>query len=124
MPASTRPLCFLSITSFAVFPAVRYNAARRREFVSRVNIVKRIKSDGRWKMLSIPRNPKGNYDWNSLPDRRYYVEWYIGGTRRRASAGLTTAQALEAQRRKRHELRDRRLCIESSDLSIDEGDIR
>jgi len=36
--------------------------------VSRVNIVKRIKSDGRWKMLSIPRNPKGNYDWNALPD--------------------------------------------------------
>ena len=70
----------------------------------RVNIVKRIKSDGRWKMLSIPRNPKGNYDWNALPGARYYVEWYLGGTRRRASAGVTTAQALEAQRRKRHEL--------------------
>jgi hypothetical protein len=64
------------------------------ETLSRVNIVKHIKSDGRWKMLSIPRNPKGNYDWNSLPDgRRYYVEWYIGGTRRRASAGVTTTAA-------------------------------
>jgi hypothetical protein len=82
-----------------------------------------LTGDGRC-FPSIPRNPKGNYDWNSLPDRRYYVEWYIGRTRRRASAGLTTAQALEAQRRKRHELQDRRLCIESSDLSIDEGDIR
>ncbi len=34
--------------------------------MSLVNIVKRIKSDGRWKMLSIPRNSKANYDWNSL----------------------------------------------------------
>lgn len=54
--------------------------------MSRVNIVKRIKSDGRWKMLSIPRNPKGNYDWNALPEGRYYVEWYVGGTRRRVGA--------------------------------------
>jgi hypothetical protein len=79
--------------------------------VSRVNIVKRIKSDGRWKMLSIPRNPKGNYDWNALPGGRYYVEWYLGGTRRRASAGVTKAQALEAQRRKRHELEGRKLGV-------------
>jgi hypothetical protein len=43
--------------------------------MSRVNIVKRIKSDGRWKMPSIPRNSKVNYDWNALPDGRYYVEW-------------------------------------------------
>jgi integrase len=79
--------------------------------VSRVNIVKRVKSDGRWKMLSIPRNSKGNYDWNALPDGRYYVEWYMGGTRRRSSAGVTTAQALEAQRRKRHELEGRKLGV-------------
>jgi integrase len=79
--------------------------------VSRVNIVKRIKSDGRWKMLSIPRNPKGNYDWNALPGGRYYVEWYLGGTRRRASAGVTTAQALDSQRRKCHELEGRKLGV-------------
>ena len=79
--------------------------------MSRVNIVKRIKSNGRWKMFSIPRNSKGNYDWNSLPDGRYYVEWYMGGTRRRASAGVTTTQALEAQRRKRHELEGRKLGV-------------
>jgi hypothetical protein len=34
--------------------------------VSRVNIVKRIKIDGLWKMLSIPRNAKGNCDWNAI----------------------------------------------------------
>src|SRR5579883_2202788 len=79
--------------------------------MSRVNIVKRIKSDGRWKMLSIPRNDKGNYDWNSLPEGRYYVEWYMGGTRRRQGAGVTAAQALEAQRRKRHELEGRKLGV-------------
>ena len=57
-----------------------------------------------WKMFSIPRNAKGNYDWNAIADGRYYVEWYVGGTRRREGAGVTAAQALEAQRRKRHEL--------------------
>src|ERR1017187_9887956 len=59
------------------------DAARRREFVSRVNIVKRIKINGLWKMFSIPRNAKGNYDWNAIADGRYYVEWYVGGARRR-----------------------------------------
>ena len=77
--------------------------------MSRVNIVKRIKIGGRWKMFSIPRNAKGNYDWNAIADGRYYVEWYVGGTRRRVSAGVTAAQALEAQRRKHHELEGRKL---------------
>ena len=71
--------------------------------MSRVNIVKRIKIGGRWKMFSIPRNAKGNYDWNAIADGRYYVEWYVGGTRRRVSAGVTAAQALEVQRPKHHE---------------------
>jgi integrase len=79
--------------------------------VSRVNIVKRVKIDGRWKMFSIPRNAKGNYDWNAIADGRYYVEWYVGGTRRREGAGVTAAQALEAQRRKRHELEGRKLGV-------------
>ena len=79
--------------------------------MSRVNIVKRIKIGGRWKMFSIPRNAKGNYDWNAIADGRYYVEWYVGGTRRREGAGVTAAQALEAQRRKRHELEGRSLGI-------------
>jgi hypothetical protein len=35
----------------------------------------------------------------------------MGGTRRRASAGVTTAQALEAQRPKRHELEGRKLGL-------------
>jgi hypothetical protein len=79
--------------------------------VARVNIVKRIKIGGRWKMFSIPRNAKGNYDWNAIADGRYYVEWYAGGTRRRVSAGVTAAQAIEVQRRKHHELEGRKLGI-------------
>jgi len=76
MPASTRPLYFLSFKPSAVSLAVRKDAARRRDILSRVNIVKRIKIGGRWKMFSIPRNAKGNYDWNAIADGRYYVEWY------------------------------------------------
>ena len=54
MPASTHPLCFLSFKPRAVSRAVRKDAARRRDILSRVNIVKRIKIGGRWKMFSIP----------------------------------------------------------------------
>jgi hypothetical protein len=35
----------------------------------------------------------------------------VGGTRRQVSAGVTAAQALEVQRRKRHELEGRKLGI-------------
>ncbi len=62
-------------------------------------------------MFSIPRHAKGNYDWNALADGRYYVEWYVGGTRRRVSAGVTAAQAIEVKRRKHHELQGRKLGI-------------
>lgn len=85
--------------------------------MSRVNIVKKIKTDGNWKLLSIPRNAKGNYDWNALPDGLYLIEWYAQGKRRRAAAGVTAAQALEAQRRKRHELEGRKLGIPGFELA-------
>ena len=51
--------------------------------MSRVNIVKKIKIDGDWKLLSIPRNAKGNFDWNALPEGLYLIEWRAGGKRRR-----------------------------------------
>jgi hypothetical protein len=76
MPASTNPLYFLSFRSCAVSLAVPKDAARRRDILSQVNIVKRIKIGGRWKMFYIPRNAKGNYDSNAIADGRYYVEWY------------------------------------------------
>jgi len=39
--------------------------------MARVNILKRIKVDGRWKMVSIPRRKdNGDYHWKSLPEGR------------------------------------------------------
>jgi hypothetical protein len=64
--------------------------------VSRVNIVKRIKLDGLWKMFSIPRDAKGNCDWNAIADGRYYVEWYVGAVVVRGLASRGRNQALFA----------------------------
>ena len=79
--------------------------------MSRVNILKRVKIGARWKLLSIPRNEKGNPNWAALPEGRYFIEWYIGGRRRREFCGTTVAQVLEAQKRERHELEGRKLGI-------------
>jgi integrase len=83
--------------------------------MARVNLLKKVKIDGVWKLLSIPRNSKGHFDWAALPDGVYYTEWYSAGQRRRAAAGTTAAQALEAQRRKKHELEGRKLGISGYD---------
>ena len=72
--------------------------------MARVNIVKRIKRDGSWVMRSVPKKPNGEWDWKALPEGRYYVEWYDEGARRREQAGSTVAQALEVQRRKKHQI--------------------
>ena len=77
----------------------------------RVNIIKQVKTDGHWVLRSIPRKQSGAFDWGALPDGRYFIEWYEDGRRRRAVAGITTAQALEAHRKKRHELEGRQLGI-------------
>ncbi len=60
--------------------------------MSRVNILKRVKIGARWKLLSIPRNDKGNPNWAALPEGRYFIEWYLGGKRRRGFGGTTVAQ--------------------------------
>lgn len=72
--------------------------------MSRVNLLKKIKVDGCWVLRSIPKRANGNWDWAALPDGKYFIEWYDGGRRRREFAGVTVAQAGEAQRRKRFEL--------------------
>ena len=55
-------------------------------------------------MGSIPKKESGHYDWTALPERDYFIEWRQDGRRRRQPAGNTAAQAMEAQRRKKHEL--------------------
>lgn len=77
----------------------------------RVNIVKQIKDKDRWRMASIPRFRNGRYNWKALPEGGYFVEWYEGGRRRRQAAGVTAAGALEAARRKRHEVEGRALGV-------------
>ena len=72
--------------------------------MGRVNIVKQVKVDGKWILRSIPKKKSGHYDWAALPDGDYFVEWREDGRRRRQPAGNTAAQAMEEQRRKRHEL--------------------
>jgi hypothetical protein len=82
---------------------------------SRVNLLNRIKPDGVWILRSIPRKLSGSYDWGALPDGRYFVEWYEAGKGRRENAGVTIAQAQEAQGRKRHELQGRKLGVQGND---------
>ena len=82
--------------------------------MARVNIVKRIKVSGRWIMRSIPRKRSGGWDWNALPDGRYYVEWYEQGARKREPAGTTVAQALEVQRRRRYLIEGQALGLAAS----------
>jgi integrase/recombinase XerD len=83
--------------------------------VARVNILKQVKSDTGWKLVAIPRNKKGGYDWESLPDGRYYIDYYQRGKRKRQAAGSTAAEALEAVRRKKHALEGRALGLEGSE---------
>lgn len=79
------------------------------ESVSHVNIVKKVKIGARWRLLAIPKTGKGGLDWGALPEGRYYIEWYLAGKRRRAPAGVTASESLEAQRRKKHDLDGREL---------------
>lgn len=72
--------------------------------MAHVNIVKRIKSDGRWVMRSVPRKASGDFDWKALPEGRYYIEWWEGRKRCRETGGTTVAQVLEVQRRKKHQI--------------------
>lgn len=82
-----------------------------------VNILKKIRTGDEWKLVSIPRDRKDRYNWQALPEGRYFIEWYSAGRRKRQSAGVTAAQALEAQRRKEHELEGEVLGITSQSLS-------
>ncbi|MEO5924501.1 MAG: tyrosine-type recombinase/integrase [Bryobacteraceae bacterium] len=79
--------------------------------MSRVNILKQIKFEGRWKMVSIPRDSHGKLQWKSLPEGRYYIEWHEQGKRKREAGGATVADALETARRRKHVLEHRALGL-------------
>jgi integrase len=79
--------------------------------MARVNILKRIKVSNEWKSVAVPRNDDDKYNWRALPKGRYLIEWHERGKRRRAAAGLTPVQALDAARRKKHELEGQALGV-------------
>jgi integrase/recombinase XerD len=72
--------------------------------VAHVNILKQVKSGDRWKLVAIPRKKSGGYDWGSLPEGRYFVEWYERGKRKREAGGGTAAEVLEKARLRKHVL--------------------
>jgi integrase len=78
----------------------------------RVNMLKQVKVDGHWKLVAIPRDGHGRPNWKALPEGRYFIEWREHGKRRREAAGVTTADALETARRRKHVLEGRALGLE------------
>ena len=81
----------------------------------KVNIVKQVKVDERWKLVAMPRTDKGGYDWNALPEGRYFVEWWVGGKRKREAGGGTVAEALEVARLRKHKLEGKALGLAGAD---------
>ncbi len=72
-------------------------------FKKRVRIIKKIRQGpGLWHFVSLDR-VKGRYIWDKRPGY-YFIEWWEGKKRRRQLIGHTPAEAIEAQRRKSHEL--------------------
>ena len=68
-----------------------------------VRILKKIRAEkGIWQFVSLKRSG-ARYLWDERPGQ-YYLEWWEGAKRRREVAGTSPSEALEAQRRKGHEL--------------------
>jgi len=69
----------------------------------RVRLIKKIRTSATvWRFISLHKI-QGRYVWDKRPGY-YFVEWWEGRKRRRQKAGDTPSEALEAQRRKSHEL--------------------
>ena len=75
--------------------------------MARVNIISQARTATGWKNLALRRDPTGRIKWGSVRCR-YLIEWRQNGKRLREAAGITPAEALEAQRRKRLELEAKR----------------
>ena len=72
--------------------------------MARVNITKQVKTPDGWRNLALPQDARGRIKWSSGSHVRYIIEWRENGRRLGGAAGVTPAEALEAQRRKRFEL--------------------
>jgi hypothetical protein len=63
---------------------------------ARVNILKKIKIEGRWALQSIPKKANGNWDWSAVLNGRYFIEWL----RTDSVDGSRPAQPLRRRRRR------------------------
>jgi integrase/recombinase XerD len=79
-------------------------------YSERVNIIKYIKVNDRWRFAPVARRANGNIHWDhvlidGVPQQhlegRYFIEWREGGRRRRKSVGTIPSEILaEAQRQR------------------------
>ncbi len=68
-----------------------------------VRILQKIKgSDGVWRFVPVKKSGS-KYLWGDRPGT-FFLEWSEGLKRRRESVGISPSEALEARRRKTHEL--------------------
>jgi integrase/recombinase XerD len=79
-------------------------------YAERVNIIKYVKRDGRWRFAPVARRPSGNIHWDHVlidglsehhPEGKYFIEWREDGDRRRRTVGSIPSEILaEAQRQR------------------------
>ena len=70
-----------------------------------VNVLHPVRGEKGWVRVPVRKTPQGKFIWDPVNEGVYYLEWYEDGKRRRATAGTSPAEVLEARRRKILELR-------------------
>lgn len=102
-------------------------AANRNGYASRVNILKYVKVENKWRFAPVQLvNNKLKFDWvliDGEPERHvegtYYIEWYEASKRRRQSV-KDSAEVLEQARRKVAELDAEKAGLEIANSEDDE----
>lgn len=79
-------------------------------YAERVNILKYVKSSGKWRFAPVARRTSGSIHWDNVliggttehhPEGKYFIEWREEGVRRRKSVGVIPSEILaEAQRQR------------------------
>ena len=70
--------------------------------MARVLILKQVKTANGWRNIALRRDASKRIKWTSAG--RCIIEWREDGRRQRQAAGVTPAEAVEAQKQKRLEL--------------------
>jgi integrase len=84
-------------------PSIQFRSPLPRIAKKRVRIIKKVRiAGGLWKFISLDR-VNNRYVWDKRQGY-YFLEWWEGKKRKRERAGQAPNEALEAQRRKQHEL--------------------